>query len=147
MNFLENEKDIISLSISESLYSRLCHYTYKNEISTSSYDHGHGVRRLYTLEYCLQYTDKNNKIRFHLKRGGRPPVKNHVTSRFGRLDENISELAVNTPNFESMCRNISVKCPKEVYFVNRLSERRTLPDSDSEWLKNAFKTKVKPLYY
>ncbi|TMS61771.1 hypothetical protein [Pseudoalteromonas sp. S3173] len=146
MNFLENEKDIISLSISEDLYSRLCDYTYKNEISTSSYDHGYGVRRLYTLEYCLQYTDKNNKIRFYLKRGGRPPVKNHLTSRFGRLDENIGELAVNTPSFDSMCRNIAVKCPKGVYFVNRFSERRTLPDSDRDRSKNAFKTKVKPSY-
>jgi len=119
-----NEKNIESLVISENLYYRLKKYTHENKLATTTYNHGKGVDRIYTLNYCLQHNQKGymcfGKMRLHdkyiLKRGGSSPTK-YSGLYIARPER--GELEKLTPSFDTLCRNIAIKTPQDVFFVNR----------------------------
>ena len=48
------EDRIGSLVITKELYDKLEKYSRLNGLITSTYNHGHGVVRYYTVKYCLQ---------------------------------------------------------------------------------------------
>ncbi len=119
-----NEQNIESLVITENLYYRLKKYTHENKLATTTYNHGKGVDRIYTLNYCLQHNQTGHmcfgKERLHdkyiLKRDGRPPTK-YGGLYLSRPER--GELEKLTPSFDTLCRNIARKTPHDVLFVNR----------------------------
>lgn len=113
MPSLINEKNISSLSINFELYDRILNYSIHNGLITSTYNHGHGVDRKYTLAYCLQRTSKNMDSKYYLKRNGRSP------SKYSGVKKDIETLQIDTPEFDALCRNIARKYVKHVKFVNR----------------------------
>ena len=127
------EDTIESLVITWDLYNRILKYTKDNDFETSYYDHGHGVRRTYTLNYCLQYNDHENRPKkYILKRKGRAPSK--YTGPSGNREKWIETIKADTPSYDSLCRNIARKCPGDVLFVNRKSEsEREVPNSDEQF--------------
>lgn len=71
------ERRIGSLVITKELYDKLEKYSRSNGLITSTYNHGHGVVRYYTVKYCLQmnYHGQNHPQKYLIKRGGRYPSK------------------------------------------------------------------------
>lgn len=71
------EGRIGSLVITKELYDKLEKYSHSNGLITSTYNHGHGVVRYYTVKYCLQmnYHGQNQPQKYLIKRGGRYPSK------------------------------------------------------------------------
>jgi len=124
-----NEHTINSLVITRDLYNRILKYTKEKGFVISNYDHGQGVRRNYTLNYCLQYNHHENRPeKYILKRGGSAPSK--YTGPSGNREKWIETLKANTPSYDSLCRNIARKCSGDVLFVNRKSEsERKSPNS------------------
>lgn len=107
--------DIEALLITEQLFKRLLKFTHEYRLGTSTYDHGNGVRREYSLRYCLQRNDATDSKpeKFYIKPGGRYP------SQFHRPKREISELESETPTFSVMHQNILRKYPKEVLATYR----------------------------
>ena len=70
------EGRIGSLVITKELYDKLEKYSRSNGLITSTYDHGHGVVRYYTVKYCLQmnYHGQNHPQKYLIKRGGDIPA-------------------------------------------------------------------------
>ncbi|QED82219.1 hypothetical protein FTV90_27035 (plasmid) [Escherichia coli] len=66
------ERRIGSLVITKELYDKLEKYSRSNGLITSTYNHGHGVVRYYTVKYCLQmnYHGQNHPQKYLIKRGG-----------------------------------------------------------------------------
>lgn len=110
-----NEDKIQSLVITKALFERIEKYHADNYLITSSYNHGHGVVRYYTLNYCLQmnYYEESIPQKYIIKRGGKNP------SKHAYIKKNIEELKNTTPTFNSLCRNIAKKNPDMVIFVNK----------------------------
>ena len=107
--------DIEALLITELLFKRLLKFTHEKRLTTSTYDHGHGVRREYSLRYCLQRnaaTDSKSE-KFYLKPGGRRPSRTHSPER------EISDLESETPTFSVIHRSILRKYPNEVLATYR----------------------------
>lgn len=78
-------------------------------IVTSTYNHGRGVDRIYSINFCLQasYTKNDEKV-FYFKSVGHYPSKHHW---HGRTREGLQAA---TPTFEAMCINIERKYPGDV---------------------------------
>jgi hypothetical protein len=128
MPSLTNEKNIESLAITYDLYSRILEYSIENGLLTSRYNHGHGVDRQYTINFCLQTTSKTVESKYYLKRGGRSP------SKYSGVKKDRETLNSDTPDFDKLCRNIARKYASQVKFVNRYENGR--PHDDLvEWDK------------
>ncbi|ELM7818502.1 MULTISPECIES: hypothetical protein [Bacteria] len=112
------EDRIGSLVITKELYDKLEKYSRLNGLITSTYNHGHGVVRYYTVKYCLQmnYHGQNQPQKYLIKRGGRYP------SKYATVKKTIEELEYSTPTFDAICRNIAKKYPHMVKFTNYISE-------------------------
>ena len=97
------EDRIGSLVITKELYDKLEKYSRLNGLITSTYNHGHGVVRYYTVKYCLQmnYHGQNQPQKYLIKRGGRYP------QQVCNGQKNIEELEYSTPTFDAICRNIA----------------------------------------
>lgn len=122
MPSLTNEKNIQSLAITYDLYSRILKYSSENGLVTSTYNHGHGVDRKYTIKFCMQITSKNVESKYYLKRGGRSP------SKYSGVKKDTETLNNDTPDFEKLCRNIARKYASQVKFVNRYENGRLHDD-------------------
>jgi hypothetical protein len=96
--------------ITKDLFTRISRFTSEKNLSTSSYNHGRGVAREYTLTYCLQinYDGNNLPQRYFIKDGGRTP------SRYNMRGRDLSALKDETPTFKVMCQNIMRKYSAEV---------------------------------
>lgn len=114
-----SEKNIDSLVITKELYDKLEKYTISNGFITSTYNHGHGVIRYYTVKYCLQmnYNGQSHPQKYLIKRGGRYPSKHAM------IKKTIEDLEYSTPTFDGICRNIAIKYPHMVKFVTYRSEK------------------------
>ena len=112
------EDRIGSLVITKELYDKLEKYSRLNGLITSTYNHGNGVVRYYTVKYCLQmnYHGQNQPQKYLIKRGGRYP------SKYATVKKTIEELEYSTPTFDAICRNIAKKYPHMVKFTNYISE-------------------------
>ena len=126
MPSLTNEKNIQSLAITYDLYSRILKYSRENGLITSTYNHGHGVDRQYTINFCLQTTSKNVESKYYLKRGGRSP------SKYSGVKKDMKNLNNDTPDFDKLCRNIARKYASQVKFINRY-ENGHLHEDPIQW--------------
>src|SRR5690606_35383358 len=119
-----------ALLVTESLFDRITEYTTKNRLTTSTYNHGRGVSRQYTLNYRLQHNYHQTPQKYYVKRRGRQPPDLWFIDRvpkglniFDAFDwaerpENrkavIAELQAITPSYASLCGNILRKSAEEV---------------------------------
>jgi len=119
-----------ALLVTKNLFDIIYAYTLKNKLITSTYDHGRGVNRRYTLSYCLQTNYHMSPKKYYIKRGGRHPPESWFLERGGaglsiqehfdlaqsksHQNKVIGELRLITPSFESIHRNILRKFPSDV---------------------------------
>jgi cold shock CspA family protein len=109
----QREKRIESLSVTRELYKILeklmCRF------KTTTFNHGKGVERYYTHNYCLQITDGHSGTRHYIKRGGRPfPRMVDKTTYKNKTVE------ICTPSFDDMCHGILRDYHSDVLFINRI---------------------------
>ena len=112
--------------VTQSLFERIMDYTVSKHLITSFYDHHRGVRREYTLKYCLQENYHQAPKKFYIKRFGRPPPESWWIGRVptdrtlvslvqvGSPAERAKVLEVldaQTPGFEALYKNMMRKCP------------------------------------
>jgi hypothetical protein len=112
--------------VTQDLFKRIRDYTVSKDLITSFYDHHRGVRRDYTLKYCLQENYHQTPKKFYVKRYGRPPPEYWWSGRVpadGKLislgspaerAKVLAELDARTPGFEALYKNMMHKCPGDV---------------------------------
>lgn len=106
-------EDISSLCVTSELYKILINHMRHYSLQTTSFNHGKGVSRLYTYNYCLQVTYGNDSTRYYLKRGGRPFPRSVDESKYTN-----KTIKLCTPSFENMCRGMLQDYRSDVLYIN-----------------------------
>ena len=124
----DTSRSFDALLVTEHLFKKLMDYTTNKKLITSSYDHGRGTSREYTLSYCLQQNYDQTPRKFYVKRGGRHPPESWYffrgcgfeTSRDDKAKV-LAELKVETPTYDSLYSNIMRKYPDDVLRIYKRS--------------------------
>lgn len=113
------EESIISIEVTEDLFDKVLTYTNNFQLNTSYFNHGKGVTRHYTVNYCLQENFYNSQRKYLIKRGGRIP-QNYFKNRgvYTNMKKDFGELLNITPSFNSVCRNIARKYPNMIIIIH-----------------------------
>jgi cold shock CspA family protein len=108
------EEGIRSLCVTPKLYEILEKHMREYRLRTTSYNHGKGVDRVYTHNYCLQRTYSNSGTNYYIKKGGRPFPRSVDKTKYSN-----KTVQVCTPSFADMCHGILRDYRSDVRYINR----------------------------
>jgi cold shock CspA family protein len=105
------EEGIRSLCVTAELYQILLKRM--RCLQTTSFNHGKGVERYYTHNYCLQRTYGNSGTRHYIKRGGSPFPRSVDKNKYSN-----KTIKVCTPSFKDMCHGILRDYRSDILYIN-----------------------------
>lgn len=109
-------QEIFSISVNAELYLWLQKWIIDNELKTTTFNHGKGVDRIYTFNFCLQSSYFEGKTYYKLTKGGRPLTR---TDRHFMTDKEKEKLIKETPDFQWMVDECLKFHPSHVYKVKK----------------------------